>query len=120
MKDIWVFFPKPWEAAWWMYRQADRCSDGLTQCLTWSWAQESHGSTSKIVNSIKCCSSIRVASVDENKNSHQNITITHTQTTCQNCIALHIVKKGVCPTEVGVLASVFENSATELKQKLLK
>ena len=67
-----------------------------------------------------CCSSIRVASIDENKNSHQKITMTHTQTTYINRIALHAGKKGARPAEVGALASVFEKSATELKQKLLK
>ena len=55
------------------------------------------------------CSSIRVASIDENKNSHRKITMTHTQTTYINRIALRGGKK------------VFEKSATELKQqKLLK
>ena len=68
-----------------------------------------------------CCSSIRVASTDENKNSHRKITITHTQTTYINCITLRVGKKGARPAEVGPLASVFEKSATELKQqKLLK
>ena len=68
-----------------------------------------------------CCSSIRVASIDENKNSHRKITMTHTQTTYINRIALHAGKKGARPAEVGALASVFEKSATELKQqKLLK
>ena len=67
-----------------------------------------------------CCSSIRVASIDENKNSHRKITMTHTQTTYINRIALRTGKKGARPTEVGALASVFEKSATELKQKLLK
>ena len=46
--------------------------------------------------------------------------ITHTQTTYINRIALHAGKKGAHPAEVGALASVFEKSATELKQKLLK
>ena len=47
--------------------------------------------------------------------------MTHTQTTCTNCIALRVGKKGTRPDEVGALASVFEKSATELKrQKLLK
>ena len=48
--------------------------------------------------------------------------MTHTQTTCPNHIALHMGKKGVCPTEVEALAPVFEKSATELKlkQKLSK
>ena len=66
-----------------------------------------------------CCSSISGASVDGNKKSHLKITMTHTQTTCLNHIALHVGKKGARPAEVGVLASVFEKSATELKQKLL-
>ena len=47
--------------------------------------------------------------------------MTHTQTTYINCIALHAGKKGARPAEVGAQASVFEKSATELKQqKLLK
>ena len=68
-----------------------------------------------------CCSSIRLVSMDENKNSHRKITMTHTQTTYINRIALRAGKKGVRPAEVGALASVFEKSVTELKQqKLLK
>ena len=59
--------------------------------------------------------------MDENKNSHRKITLTHTQTTYINCIALRAVKKGAHSVEGGSLASVFEKSATELKQqKLLK
>ena len=46
--------------------------------------------------------------------------MTHTQTTYINHIALRAGKKGACPAEVEALASVFEKSATELKQKLLK
>ena len=49
--------------------------------------------------------------------------MTHTQTICPNHIALRMgKKKGVCPAEVGVLASEFEKSAPELKlkQKLLR
>ena len=46
--------------------------------------------------------------------------MTHTQTTYINRIALRAGKKGARPAEVGALASVFEKSATELKQKLLK
>ena len=63
-----------------------------------------------------------MASIDENKNSHQKNAMTHTQTTCPNCIALHVGKKGVRPAEVGALASVFKKPATELKlkQNLLK
>ena len=68
-----------------------------------------------------CCSSIRVASIDENKNSHRKITMTYTQTTYINRIALCIGKKGARPAEVRPLASVFKKSTTELKQqKLLK
>ena len=44
----------------------------------------------------------------------------HPQTTYINHIALCAGKKGARPAEVGALASVFEKSATELKQKLLK
>ena len=46
--------------------------------------------------------------------------MTHTQTTYINRIALRAGKKGARPAAVGALASVFEKSATELKQKLLK
>ena len=47
--------------------------------------------------------------------------MTQTQTTYTNRIALRAGKKGARPAEVGALASVFEKSATELKQsKLLK
>ena len=46
--------------------------------------------------------------------------MTRTQTTYINRIALRADKKGACPAEVGALASVFEKSATELKQTLLK
>ena len=49
------------------------------------------------------------------KNSHRKITITHTETTHPNCIALRASKN-----EAGARAPVFEKSATELKQKLLK
>ena len=67
-----------------------------------------------------CCSSIRVASIDENKNGHRKITMTHNQTTYINHIALRAGKKGARPAEVGALASVFEKSATELKKKITK
>ena len=47
--------------------------------------------------------------------------MTHTQTTYINRVALRAGKKGTRPAEVEALASVFEKSATELKQqKLLK
>ena len=60
--------------------------------------------------------------MNENKNSHRKITMTHTQTTYPNRITLRTGKKGACPVEVGALASVFKKSATELKlkQKLLE
>ena len=69
-----------------------------------------------------CSSSIRVVSIEENKNSYRKITMTLTQTPCPNRIPLRAGKKGARPAEVGVLASVFEKSTTELKlkQKLLK
>ena len=41
-----------------------------------------------------CCSSIRVAFMDENKNSHRKITMIHTQTTSPSHIALRAGKKG--------------------------
>ena len=46
--------------------------------------------------------------------------MTHTQTIYINRIALRADKQGARPAEVGALASVFEKSATELKQKLLR
>ena len=86
-----------------------------------SLAAQRSGSTVRSGN--YCCSSIRVASTDENKNknSHRKIIMTYTQTTYINRITLRAGKKGAPPAEVGALASVFEKSATELKQqKLLK
>ena len=59
--------------------------------------------------------------MDENKNSHRKITMTHTQTTYINVIALRAGKKGARPADVGALALMFEKSAKKLKQqKLLK
>ena len=46
--------------------------------------------------------------------------MTHTETTYTNRMALRAGKKGARPAEVGALTSVFEKSAIELKQKLLK
>ena len=43
----------------------------------------------------------------------------HTQTICPNCITIRAGKKEAPPAEVGVLAPVFEKSATELKQNYL-
>ena len=45
--------------------------------------------------------------------------MTHTQTTCPKRIALRAGKKGAHPAEFEALASVFEKSATELKQQKL-
>ena len=45
--------------------------------------------------------------------------MTHAQTTYTNRIALRAGKNGARPAEVGALASVFEKSATELKQQKL-
>ena len=64
----------------------------------------------QFVHPHSSCSSIRVASIDENKNSHRKITMAHSQTTCINRIAIRVGKKGR-PAEVGALASVFEKSA---------
>ena len=59
--------------------------------------------------------------MDENKNSHRKITMTYKQTTYINSTALSAGKTGARPAEVGALTSIFEKSATELKQqKLLK
>ena len=46
--------------------------------------------------------------------------MTHTQTTYTNRITLRAGKKGARPAGVGALASVFEKSATELKQSKLR
>ena len=70
-----------------------------------------------------CCSSIRVASIDKNKNtaikrlprlSHKPLV--HTASLFKR------VKKGTRPAQAGALVLVFKKSATELKlkQKLLK
>ena len=107
---------------WWTQRWTDKHSDGSMQC------SPGPGRMNPMVPQPGSNSSIRElllliykgGSIDENKNSHQKITMTHTQTTCPNCITLHVDKKGVRPAEVGALASVFEKSVTEFKQKLLK
>ena len=46
------------------------------------WILRINGHDRLVRSGNYCCSSIRVASVNGNKNSHQKITITHTQTTC--------------------------------------
>ena len=68
-----------------------------------------------------CCSSIRVASINKNKNSHRKITVTHTQNAYINRITLRAGKKDAHPAEVRALAAMIEKSVTELiQQKLLK
>ena len=57
--------------------------------------------------------------MDENKNSHREITMIQTQTSCKNRIALRAGKKGARPAEVGALTLVFEKSATVLKKQNL-
>ena len=86
------------------------------------WILQFNSQDQKVWSRNYCCSSIKVASIDENKNSHQKFNMTHTQTTCLNHIAFRMGKKGVHPAEVWTLAPVFEKSATKLKlkQKLLK
>ena len=85
------------------------------------WTLQFNGQDWLVWSGNYCCSSMRVASLDENKNCHWKITTAHTLTTCRNRIGLCAGKKRARPTEVGALASVFEKSATELKQqKLLK
>ena len=65
----------------------------------WVTAAQRSGSSVRLRN--YSCSSIRVASIDENKNSHRRITVTHTQTTYKNRIALRADKKAdtVCSPE---------------------
>ena len=46
--------------------------------------------------------------------------MTHTQTTCPNCMALRVGKKRVRLAKIRALAPMFEKTITELKQKLLK
>ena len=55
--------------------------------------------------------------IDENKNNHRKITMTHTQITCPNRTFLHAGRKEACHAEVGALVSVFKRSAIELKLK---
>ena len=86
------------------------------------WILRFNGQDQIVLSGNYCCSSIRVASINENKSSHRKITMTHTQTPCPNYIALRAGKKDARPAEVGALALWFEKSATEfqLKQNLLK
>ena len=56
--------------------------------------------------------------MDENKNSHREITMTNTQATCKNRIALRAGKKGAHPAEVGALAC--DRKISYKQQKLLK
>ena len=86
------------------------------------WILRFNGQDQIVRSQNYCCSSIRVSSIDESKNSHWKITMTHTQITCPNRIVLRAGKKGTRPAEVGALVSGFEKPATELKlkQNLLK
>ena len=84
------------------------------------WTLQFNGKDRLVRSGNYCCSSIRVASIEENKNSHRKITMTHTQTTCPLRIAHRAGKKRACLAKVGTLAPVFEKSDTELKHKLLK
>ena len=86
------------------------------------WILRFNGQGQIVRSGNYCCSFIRVSIIDENKNSHRKSTMTHSQNTSPNHIALRAGKKGARPDEVGALASVFEKLARELKlkQKLLK
>ena len=108
-----VFSWKPWEATWWTYRQR---LIAMPNPVLDVWILRFNGQDRLVLSGHYCCYSIRVMSVDENKNSHQKITKTHTQTTCLNHIALRADKKEARPAEVGALTK----PATELKQKLPK
>ena len=63
-----------------------------------------------------CYSSLRVASMDENKTQPTKDTNTHTQI-CTNRTGLRVGKKEECPAGVGTSALLFEKSPTEFKQK---
>ena len=84
------------------------------------WILRFNGQDRLVRSGNYCCSSIRVASLEDYKNNHRKITMTHTQAPCPNRVSLRADKNGVPPTEVGALASVFEKSATEFRQKLPK
>ena len=56
--------------------------------------------------------------MDENKNSHRKITMTHTQTTYINCIALRAGKKGARLAEVGALRKVSYRAQTTKTTKM--
>ena len=60
-----------------------------------------------------CFSSIRVASIDENKNSHRKITMTHTQNTYIKLIALRAGKKGAWPAGPSVRKISYGEQATK-------
>ena len=68
-----------------------------------------------------CYSSIRVASIDENKNGHRKITMTHTQTTYINRIALRAGKKGARPDlNVRKISSRAQTKITKMQRLTLK
>ena len=58
-----------------------------------AWILQFNGNDQIVRLGNYCCLSIRVVSIDENKNSHRRIIMTHTQTTSSNCIALRTVNK---------------------------
>ena len=68
------------------------------------------------------CSSIRVASINENKTQPSKMNIIHSQTTCPNHIALRTVKKWLILPWLEPWPHFFLKSITEfkLKEKLLK
>ena len=69
-----------------------------------------------------CSSSIRVVSIDENKNSHRKITMNHTQNTSINRIALRAGKKGRVQLrlEPWLQGSKNQLQSSNKKEKLLK
>ena len=74
----------------------------------------------QIVRSLNnCCSSFRVAYMDENKTlpskDYHDSYSNYTQ--CPNCIAFGTGKKGARLAESGALVTVFEKSAIDLKLK---
>ena len=68
-----------------------------------------------------CYSSIRVASIDEEKiykNIHRKTTMTLIQARCPNHIAFHASKQSTHSAEVRDLVPVFKKSTIEPKQNL--
>ena len=57
------------------------------------WIRQFNGQDKIVRTGNYCWSSVKVASIDENKNSHRKITMTQTQTICPNRIVLCTSKK---------------------------